>query len=89
MSFVSLPSVLASEIDRAAATSPPEAERVTVELDVSADGRVAPIPRRASDTTPYVDVQMTLKRIDPLEPLRRLLPERWTLTPGSRSEGTR
>ena len=75
MSFASLPSVLAAETDRTAAAAPPEAEQVTVELAVSPDGWVAPGPRRASDTTPYADIEMPLQRVDPLEPLRKLLPE--------------
>ena len=72
-------SVLATEIDRAAATAPADAKQVTVELGISPDGRLAPTPRRVSDTTPYVDIKMTLERVDPLEPLRKLLPEGWTL----------
>lgn len=79
----SLSSALAAEIDRTTASAPPDAQRVTVAVGISADGRVAPTPRRASDTTPYVDVQMSLKRVDPLEPLRRWLPEGWALATGS------
>lgn len=67
----SLSSALAAEIDRAVASAPPDAQRVTVAVGISADGRVAPTPRRASDTTPYVDIQMSLKRVDPLELLRK------------------
>ena len=62
MSFDPLPSALAAEIDRAAAAAPDGAEQVTVELAVSPCGRVAPTPRRASDTTPYIGVEMTLQR---------------------------
>ena len=80
MLFTSLPSVLAAKIDRADAAAPADAEQVTVELAVSADGRTAPSPRRANDTTPYVGIKMTLQRVDPLEPLRNLLPEGWTLS---------
>ena len=80
MSFASLPSVLAAEIDEAVTAAPAGAERVTVELAVSPDGRTTPSPRRASDTSPYVDIKMTLERVDPLEPLRKLLPEGWTLS---------
>ena len=80
MSFATLATALAAKINQAAAAAPAEAERVTVELAVSATGRVAPTPRRASDTTPYVGIKMTLERVDPLEPLRRLLPEGWTLS---------
>ena len=47
MSFASLPSVLAAEINRAAAAAPAEAEQVTVELAISAGGRTAPSIRRA------------------------------------------
>ena len=89
MSFVSLPTALTAEIDRAASAAPSEAVQVTVELAVTADGRVAPTPRQVSDTTPYVDIEMTLKRVDPLESLRKLLPEGWTLTTNRRTEGTR
>ncbi len=84
MSFDPLPSALAAEIDRAAAAAPDGAEQVTVELAVSPCGRVAPTPRRASDTTPYIGVEMTLQRVDPLEPLRKLLPEGWTLSADER-----
>ncbi len=80
MSFDSLSTALPAEIDRAAAAAPDQAEQVTVELAVSPDGRVTPSPRRASDTTPYVDIKMTLKRVDPLEALRKLLPEGWALS---------
>ena len=62
-------------MDRAAASAHLDAEDVTVELAVSADGRLVPTPRRVGDTTPYVDIKVTLRRVDPLEPLRRLLPE--------------
>ena len=48
MSFASLPSVLATEIDRAAVTAPAETEEVTVKLAVSADRRIAPSTRRAT-----------------------------------------
>ena len=80
MSFATLSTALAAEIDRAAAAAPAEVEQITVQLAVSASGRGAPTPRRASATTPYVAIKMTLKRLDPLEPLRKLLPEGWTLT---------
>lgn len=79
MSFDPLPSALAAEIDRAAAAAPDGAEQVTVELAVSPCGWVAPAPQRASDTTPYVGVEMTLQRVESLEPLRKLLPEGWML----------
>ena len=80
MSFDPLPSVLAAAIDQAVAAAPAGAEQITVELAVSPHGRVAPSPRRASDPTPYVGIKMTLQRVDPLERLRKLLPEGWTLT---------
>ena len=83
VSFASLSSALAAEIDRTVASAPPDAQRITVAVGISADGRVAPVPRRASDTRPYVDVQMSLKRVDPLEPLRKWLPEGWALATGS------
>ena len=65
--------ILVAEIDRMASAAHPDAEEVTVELAVSADGRLAPSPRRVGGTTPYVEIKMTLRRVDPLEPLRRLL----------------
>ena len=89
VSFVTLPTALAAEIDRAAAAAPHGAEQVTVELAVSPDGWVAPRPRRASDTTPCVGIKMTLQRVDPLESLRKPLPEGWTLTTNRRTERTR
>ena len=73
MSSEDLSHTLAAEIDRAALAAHPDAEEVTAELAVSADGRLAPSPRRIGDTTPYVDIKMTLRRVDPLEPLQRLL----------------
>ena len=87
MSFDPLSSALAAEIDRAAAAAPTNAEQVTVQLAVSPDGWVAASPRRASDPTAYVGIEMTLRRVDPLEPLRRLLPEGWTLTTNHETEG--
>lgn len=84
MSFDPLPSALAAEIDRAAAAAPDGAEQVAVELAVSPCGRVAPSPRRASDTTPYLGIKMTLQRVDPQESLRKLLLEGWTLTDRNR-----
>ena len=89
MSFDPLPSALAAEIDQAAAAAPDGDEQVTVELAVSPCGRVAPTPRGASDLTPYVGIEMTLQRVDPLEPLRKLLPEDWMLTTNRRTERTR
>ena len=86
MSFASLHNVLAAEIDRAAAATPPATEQVTVELAVSPDRRIAPSPRQASDTSPYVDIKLTLKRVDPLEPLPRLRPEGWTVATHSQTE---
>ena len=65
-----------------------DAEQITVELAVSVDGRLAPTPRPVGDSTPYADIKMTLRRVDPLEPLRRLLPEGWTLGHLSQSERT-
>ena len=79
MSFGNLHRILADEIDRTAATASRSTEEVTVELAVSPDGRLAPNPRRTSDTTPYVDIKMTLTRIDPLARLREILPKGWTL----------
>ena len=67
--------------------APADAEQITVELAVSADGRLAPTPRRVGDTTPYVDVKITLRRVDPLEQLRRLLPEGWTLATPANTKG--
>ena len=64
---------LVAEIDRAASAAHPDAEEVTIELAVSTDGRLAPSPRRVGGTTPSVDIKMTFRRVDPLEPLRRLL----------------
>ena len=52
VSFASLPTALAVEIDRTASTAPAEAEEITVELAITADGRVALTPRQASDTAP-------------------------------------
>ena len=52
MSFDSLPTDLAAQIDRAAAAAPAEAEQVAVQLDISATGRVALTPIGPSDTTP-------------------------------------
>ena len=60
------------------AAPPRHAEEVTVELAVSADGRVAHIPRRVGDTDPCTHLSVTHKRIDPLEPIRKLFLERWT-----------
>ena len=48
MSFVTLPTALAAEIDRAAAAAPDGAEQVTVELAVSPDGQATPPPAWAS-----------------------------------------
>ena len=70
MLFSNLGRILADEIDQAAATAPRDAEQVTVELALSPDGQLAPSPRRASDTTPYVDIKMTLTRVEPLARLR-------------------
>lgn len=78
---------LAAEIDRAASAAHPDAEEVTVELVVSADGRLAPSPRRVGDTTPYVDIKMTLRRVDPLGPLQRLLPEGWVPATPANTKG--
>lgn len=64
---------LAAEIDRAASAAHPDEEEVTVKLAVSAEGWPAPTPRRVGGTTPYVDIKLILRRVDPLEPLRRLL----------------
>ena len=88
MSFAPLSSALTAEIDRAAAAAPTDAEQITVELAVSPDGWVAPNPRRASDTTPYVGIEITLQRVDPLEPLRKLRPEGWALTTNRQIERT-
>ena len=74
-------------MDRAAASAHPDAEEVTVKLAVSADGRVTPTPRRASGGTPYVNIKMTLTRVDPLEPLRKLLPGGWTLATPAKAKG--
>ena len=79
MGFRCLSRALAAEIDRAGAAAAPHADEVTVELAGSADGRLVPIPRRIGDTTSYVDIKMTLTWVDPLEPIRKLLPEGWTL----------
>ena len=87
MRIEGLSHTLAAEIDRAASAAHPDAEDVTVELALSADGRLAPTPRRVGDTTPYVDIKVTLRRVDPLEPLRRLLPEGWTLATPANTEG--
>lgn len=78
---------LAAEIDRAASAANPDAEEVTIELVVSAGGRLAPSPRRVGDSTPYVDIKMTLRRVDPLEPLRMLLPEGWVLATPANTKG--
>ena len=51
-----------------------------MELAVSAERRIAPTPRRASNTTPYVDIKMTLKRVERLEPLPKLLQHGRTLS---------
>ena len=83
MLFPALSSALAAEIDRAAAVAPAGAEQVTVELAVSPGGRVAPSPRRVSDQ-PYVGIRMTLQRVDALAPIRKLLPEGWTLSADER-----
>ena len=79
MGFRCLSRPLAAEIDRAGAAAAPHADEVTVELAVSADGRLVPIPRRIGDTTSYVDIKKTLTRVDPLGPIRELLTEGWTL----------
>ena len=79
MSFATLGHTLADQIERAVAAAPADAEEVTVELSVSAERRLAPILRRVSDSTPYADIKVTLRQVDSLEPLRRLLSERWTL----------
>ena len=52
------------------AAPPRHAEEVTAELAVSADGRVAHIPRRVGDTDLCTHLSATRKRIDPLEPIR-------------------
>ena len=49
-----------------------DAEQITVELAVSLDGRLAPTPRPVDDSTPYADIKMTLRRVDPLEPIRTI-----------------
>ena len=49
-----------------------------VELAVSADWRVAPIPKRVGDTNPCTHLNVTPKRIDPLVPIRKLFSARWT-----------
>ena len=85
--FAPRSSALAAEIDRAAAAAPAGAEQVTVELAVSPDGWAAPNPRRARDSTPYVGITMTLQSVDPLESLRKLLQEGWTLTTIHQTEG--
>ena len=86
VSFAPLSTAPATEIDRAATTAPDRAEPFTVELTVSPDGWVAPGTGRASDPTPYVGIKMTLQRVEPLEPLRKLLPEGWTLTTNRQTE---
>ena len=86
MSFVSLPTAPAAEIDRTASTPPAEAEEIAVELAITAHGRVAPSPAQAGGTSPYVGIKMTLQRVDSLEPLRKLLPEGWTLTTNRQTE---
>ena len=72
MRIEGLSHTLAAEIDRAASSAHLDAEDVTVELAVSADGRPAPTPRRVGDTTPYVDIKMTLRRADRLEWIRNI-----------------
>ena len=67
MRIEGLSHTLAAEIDRAASAAHSDAEEVTVELAVSANGRLAPTPRRVGDTTPYVDIEMTLRPVDPLK----------------------
>ena len=57
---------------------PRHAEQITAELAVSVDGRRAPIPRRAGDTSPRTHLNVTHKRTDPLEPIRKLFSEGWT-----------
>ena len=48
MSFATLATALAAKINQAPAAAPAEAERVTVELAVTADRRIAPRTRRAT-----------------------------------------
>ena len=57
---------------------PRHAEEITDEVAVSSDGRGALIPRRAGDTSPRTRLNVTHKRIDPLEPIRKLFSEGWT-----------
>ena len=63
---------LAAEIDRAASAAHPDADEVTVELAISADGRPAPTPRRVGDPAPYADIKMTVRQVDLLEPIRNI-----------------
>ena len=75
MSFDPPHSALAAAIDRATTAAPHGAKQITVELAISPDGRVAPSPKMGKRHTPYVGTKMTLRGVDPLEPLRKLLTE--------------
>ena len=87
MWFEDRSSAIAAEIDRAVATASSDAEQAIVEFAVSPEGRLAPTPRRAGDYTPSVTIKIALKRVDPLEPLRKLLAEGWKLAlDGSHNE---
>lgn len=66
---------MAAKIDRAASAAHPDAEEVTVELAVSADGRPAPSLSRVGDTTPYVDIRMTLRRVNSAGTAAKAAPE--------------
>lgn len=80
MSFTDLGHALAAAIDHAAASAPPDAEQLTVELSISPDGRLSPTRRRDSNHTPHVDLTLTLQRVDAQEAIRRLLPAGWTMS---------
>ena len=57
-----------------------------VELALSADWRVAPIPKRVGDTKSLHAPQCDPNRIDPLGPIRKLFSARWTFDIHSRHD---
>ena len=78
----------AVEMNRAASAAHLDAVEVTIELAVSADGEQASTLRGDDDTTPYVDIELTPRRVDHLEPPRRLLPEGWDLSFNNHQDGS-
>ena len=49
-----------------------DAEQITVEPAVSVDGRLAPPLDGLATPLPASDIKLTLRRVDPLEPIRNI-----------------